>query len=197
MNLLIAVDIDNCLNNLTECVLEVYNADSGDNLSLSDITAYHIENFVKPTYKDKFYQYFLDRNVWKKIKVQPHCREIIAKLHNEGHRVIFVTTTEPENLPKKKNWLIRNFPFLDIRKSLFSCPIKQLIKCDILIDDCIANVIGGREYYSILLTYPWNRDESLDSEPMLTRARDWNEIYERIHMIESLLKENDNNDISP
>ena len=33
MSLLIAVDIDNCLNNLTEAVLEVYNADSGDNLS--------------------------------------------------------------------------------------------------------------------------------------------------------------------
>lgn len=191
MSLLIAVDIDNCLNNLTEAILEVYNADSGDNLSLSDITAYHIENFVKPEYKKFFYQYFLDRNVWKKIKVQLHCREIIARLHNEGHRIIFVTTTEPENLPKKKNWLMRNFPFLDIRKSLFSCPVKQLVKCDILIDDCIANVTGKRDYYSILLTYPWNKDRGLDSVPMLTEAKDWNEIYTRVKAIESLIKESE------
>ena len=195
--MLISVDIDNCLNNLTESILEVYNADSGDNLSLSDITTYHIENFVKIEYKKIFYQYFLDREVWKKIKLQPHCREVIAKLNREGHRIIFVTTTEPENLPKKKNWLMRNFPFLDIRKSLFSCPTKQLVKCDILIDDCIANVIGEREYYSILLTYPWNMDKSLDSAPMLTRAGDWNEIYEKIHMIERLQKENDGNVASP
>lgn len=191
MSLLIAVDIDNCLNNLTECVLEVYNADSGDNLSLSDITAYHIENFVKPEYKKFFYQYFLDRNVWKKIKVQPHCREIIARLHNEGHRIIFVTTTEPENLPKKKNWLMRNFPFLDIRGALFSCPVKQLVKCDILIDDCIANVTGKRDYYSILLTYPWNKDRGLDGVSMLTEAKDWNEIYTKVKVIESLIKENE------
>lgn len=190
--MLISVDIDNCLNNLTECVLEVYNADSGDNLSLSDITAYHIENFVKPDYKDKFYQYFLDRNVWKKIKVQPHCREVLAKLFNEGHRIIFVTTTEPENLPKKKNWLMRNFPFLDIRKSLFSCPVKQLVKCNILIDDCIANATGERDYYSILLTYPWNKNKGLDGAPMLTEAKDWNEIYTKVKVIESLLKENEN-----
>ena len=189
MSLLIAVDIDNCLNNLTEAVLEVYNADSGDNLSLSDITRYNIENFVKPEYKRCFHQYFLDKNVWKKVKVQPYCREIIAKLHSEGHHIIFVTTTEPENLPKKKNWLMRNFPFLDVRTSLFLCPIKQLVKCDILIDDCIANVTGERDYYSILLTYPWNSNKGLDGAPMLTEAKDWNEIYTKIKAIESLMKE--------
>lgn len=187
--MLIAIDIDNTLNNLTEAILEVYNTDSGDNLSLSDITAYHIENFVKPEYKRIFYQYFLDAEVWKKIKLQSHCREVIAKLNREGHKIIFVTTTEPENLPKKKNWLMRNFPFLDIRKSLFSCPVKQLVKCDILIDDCIGNLTGEREYYSICLDYPWNREET-NHIPNFTRAKDWNEIYNKIKTIESLTKEN-------
>lgn len=186
--MIIAVDIDNVLNNLTESVLSVYNSDSGDNLSLSDITAYHIENFVKPEYKENFWHYFLDKRVWKRISIVDGCREVIAKLFNEGHRIIFVTTTEPENLPKKKNWLIRNFPFLNIRKSLFSCPVKQLVKCDILIDDCIANLMSERDYYSICLDYPWNRKE-LDHVPMFTRAKDWNEVYERIRVIESLIKE--------
>jgi 5'(3')-deoxyribonucleotidase len=191
MSLLIAVDIDNCLNNLTEAILEVYNADSGDNLSLSDITAYHIENFVKPAYKDNFFHYFLDREVWKKIKVQPHCREIIARLFNEGHRIIFVTTTEPENLPKKKNWLMRNFPFLNIRKSLFSCPVKQLVKCDILIDDCLGNLTDDRGYYSVCLDYPWNKSNLVDyTEPCFTRANDWIGVYEKVKMVESLIKEN-------
>lgn len=191
MKLTISVDIDNVLNNLTESVLSVYNADSGDNLSLSDITAYHIENFVKPPYKENFWHYFLDKRVWKQISIIDGCREVIAKLFNEGHRIIFVTTTEPENLPKKKNWLMRNFPFLDIRKSLFSCPVKQLVKCDVLIDDCIANLMGEKDYYSICLDYPWNR-KGVDHAPMFTRAKDWNEIYERVKMIETLLKENEN-----
>lgn len=193
--MLIGIDIDNVLNTLTEAILSVYNSDSGDNLSLSDITTYHIENFVKPEYKEFFYQYFLDSKVWKAIKVQPHCREIIAKLHNEGHQIIFITTTEPENLPKKKNWLQRNFPFLDIRKSLFSCPTKQLVKCDILIDDYIGNVVdvvkAHREYYSILLDYPWNRENWVDKEPNLSRAKDWNEVYDKVHMVAKLIKESD------
>lgn len=189
--MLISVDVDNTLNNLTEAVLSVYNADSGDNLSLSDITAYHIENFVKPEYKETFWHYFLDKRVWKGISIIDGCREIIAKLHNEGHIIIFVTTTEAENLPKKKNWLQRNFPFLEIRKRLFSCPIKQLVKCDILIDDCIANATGTRDYYSILLDYPWNNKKGIDNASMITRANNWNEIYDRIKMIESLMKENE------
>lgn len=188
--MLIAIDVDNTLNNLTEAVLSVYNTDSGDNLSLSDITAYRIENFVKPEYKKSFYQYFLDSNVWKKIKVQPYCREVIARLYREGHEIIFITTTEPENLPKKMNWLMRNFPFLDIRKSLFSCPVKQLVKCDILIDDYIGNLTGEREYYSICLDYPWNRRET-GCIPNFTRAKDWNEIYDKVKMVESLIKENE------
>lgn len=190
--MLISVDVDNTLNNLAESVLKVYNADSGDNLSLSDITAYHIENFVKPEYKETFWHYFLDKRVWKGISIIDGCREVIAKLHNEGHKIIFVTTTEAENLPKKKNWLQRNFPFLEIRKCLFSCPIKQLVKCQIIIDDCISNVVGERDYYSILLNYPWNSsDKSVDNTAMITRANNWAEIHDRVKMIESLIKENE------
>lgn len=111
--MIISVDIDNVLNNLTEAILSVYNADSGDDLSLSDITAYHIENFVKPSYRENFWHYFLDKRVWKRISIVDGCREVIAKLYNEGHTILFITKTEAENLPKKKNWLQRNFPFLE------------------------------------------------------------------------------------
>ena len=189
--MIISVDIDNILNTLTEAVLDVYNADSGDSLTLSDITEYRIENFVKPEFRKNFYQYFLDKRIWKRIKVQPRCREVLAKLHREGYRIIFVTTTEPENLPKKKNWLIRNFPFVDTRSSLFSCPTKQLLKCDVLIDDCLGNLIGDREYYSLCLDYPWNREEWADKEPNFSRLKDWNEVYDKIKMVESLLKEDE------
>ena len=186
--MIIAVDIDNVINNLAEAVLKVYNADSGDNLALDDIKAYHIENFVKPEYKKIFHQYFLDRNVWKKIKVQPQCREVIAKLHNEGHHIIFVTTTEPENLPKKKNWLMRNFPFLDIRKSLYCCPVKQLVRCDVLIDDCITNLIGERSYYSLCMDMPYNQTE--EEIQRFTRVHNWAEIYSTIQYLCYKQKEN-------
>ena len=43
----IGIDIDDVLNNLTECVLEVYNKDSGDNLTIDKITEYDMKQFVK------------------------------------------------------------------------------------------------------------------------------------------------------
>ena len=119
--MIIGIDIDNTLNTLCKAVLSVYNEDSRDNLKPEDIKSYYIENFVKPKFKDNFNSYFLNRRVWKRIKVIKDCQKYVARLYRDGHTIIFITSTEPENLKKKANWLKRNFPYLDIRKSLFSC----------------------------------------------------------------------------
>ena len=63
--MIIGVDCDNVLNNLTESVLKVYNEDYNDDLTPDDITDYYIENFVKPECKDNFYKLFTDKRVWK------------------------------------------------------------------------------------------------------------------------------------
>jgi len=55
----IGVDIDSVVNDLSAAVLEVYNEDSGDNLTISDITDYMIEKFVKPEYKESFHKIFI------------------------------------------------------------------------------------------------------------------------------------------
>ena len=65
--MIVGIDIDNCLNNLCEAVLSVYNEDSGDSLKQSDITDYYIEKFVKEPFKDNFYRYFTDKRTWKRI----------------------------------------------------------------------------------------------------------------------------------
>lgn len=105
MKLTIMIDIDGVLNTLNTTVIDVYNEDSGDNLSPQDITEYHIEKFVKPEYAENFYKYFLDKRVWQRIKIVDECQEVIEKLWNEEYEIIFVTKTECENLVKKRNWL--------------------------------------------------------------------------------------------
>jgi 5'(3')-deoxyribonucleotidase len=175
------IDIDGVLNTLDTAVIEVYNEDSDDNLSPQDITKYHIENFVKSEYKDKFYLYFLDKRVWKRVEPTEYCQEVIYILWNEGYNIIFVTKTECENLVKKRNWLNKTFPFIgenNIRKMLFSCPHKQLVRADIAIDDGLFNLIGDRTYYSICFDKPYNQTTELI--PMFTRAKDWHEIYSMI-----------------
>lgn len=167
--MIIGIDIDNCLNNLCEAVLSVYNEDSGDSLKQSDITDYYIEKFVKEPFKDNFYRYFTDKRIWQRIKPIEDCRKYISKLHSEGKEIIFVTKTEPYNFYKKEKWLQNLFPFLDIRKCLYCCPNKKLIQVDVLIDDCPKNFADGR--INICFAYPWNEDYKG------IRCKNWKEIY--------------------
>lgn len=175
--MIIGIDIDNVLNNLTEVVLKVYNEDSGDSLQLSDITQYYMENFVKEEYKADFYKYFLDKRVWKQVEIVKEAVPVIKEWYEQGHEIIFITTTWAENLPKKKSWLSKHFPFLDIQKCLYAVPKKQLIKCDVLIDDCFDNLIGG-EYIPICYNTTWNRNDY----PML-RANDWGDVKRYVYGI--------------
>ena len=182
--MIIGIDLDNVLNNLCEAVLSVYNEDSGDDLRPENIHSYYIDNYVKPPYKDTFKNYFVDKRVWRRIKLMDDCQKYIAKLFSEGHTILFITSTEPENLPKKSNWLKRNFPYINIRKALFSCPKKQYMSgIDILIDDAAHNLEGAK-YKGIILDYPWNQDFVTDNNQFF-RARNWEEIYNIIKFIDN------------
>lgn len=158
--MIIACDVDNVLNNLTESVLKVYNADHNDNLKIKDIKSYGIEEYVKPEFKKGFPSLFLDKRVWKGISVMPGCVEVLKKWHDNGHEIYFVTATNTENMHKKAEWLQRTFPFMDVRKNLICMQKKQMLSgnIDILIDDCIDNLDNGK-YHSIVFDYPWNQDE--------------------------------------
>ena len=176
----IGIDIDNVLNNLCESVLLVYNEDSGDNLNINNITSYYIENFVKERFKENFKNYFLDRRVWKKIQIIKNCQKYIAKLYNDGNNIIFITSTEQENLQKKASWLKKNFPFLNIRKALYSCPKKQYMSgIDLLIDDAPQNFYRAK-YKGIILDYPWNKEFKEDNINFF-RAKNWEDIYNIIN----------------
>lgn len=180
--MIIGIDIDNVLCTTTQAVLSVYNEDAADNLKIENIKSYYIENFVKLEFKNNFSSYFLSKKVWKKINLVKNCQKYIANLYRDGHTILFITSTEPENLKKKSNWLKRNFPYINIRKALFSCPKKQYMSgIDILIDDASHN-LEGASYKGIILDYPWNQDFITD-DTQFFRARNWEEIYNIINKI--------------
>lgn len=173
--MIIGIDCDNVLNNLTASVLRVYNEDFNDKLTTDDITDYYIENFVKPECKESFYKLFTDKRVWKGISVVENCVDILKKWNDLGHTIYIVTSTEPANMLKKANWLQRTLPFLNIRKRLICIQKKQLLsELDILIDDCYNNLIGGK-YQKIVLNYPWNKNYD-DFENDVYRCENWTEI---------------------
>lgn len=173
----ILVDCDNVLNNLAESVLEIYNEEWDDNLTIEDIKDYYIENFVKDAAKHDFYHYFTNKKVWKNIKVAEGAAQVINKLREEGHRVYLCTKTEPENAYKKSQWAWRNFGF-DPRKDFILCPDKSMIQADAIIDDCEENLTGNR--INVCMAYPWN--EKFFHKPRIQnyRVHSWEEVYKAI-----------------
>jgi 5'(3')-deoxyribonucleotidase len=169
----ILCDVDNVVGDLTTAVLDVYNEDSEDNLTVDKITKYNIENFVKPQYKETFYHYFLDKRTWNRMKLVPNVQKYMAKLFNDGHEIYFCTKTEMKNAPKKESYLQRIFPYMDIRKHLIVCYDKSMVIGDALIDDCLSN-FSTTQPLKICLAYPWNKNVI---DPSIHRCNDWEEIY--------------------
>ena len=60
---------------------------------------------------------------------------------------------------------------------------KGLLKSDIIIDDCLDNLIETNAL-RICLDQPWNRDVFCDLTYDIKRAFDWNDIIEIIKFLE-------------
>lgn len=173
----IGVDIDNVVYSTTQAVLDVHYENTGERLYLSDIKTYCIEDYVSEKYKKDFHKIFLDKRVWKRVELLPNCVKTIKKLHDMGHEIYFVTATETANVHKKFQFLCRTFPFIDVRKRLITTQCKQMIKMDVLIDDCVDNLVGG-DYYGILFSYPWNTN--FKNDKTIERVDNWSEVPDAV-----------------
>ena len=191
--MIIGIDVDNVVCDTTFSTLTQHYADTGEKLTLDDIKGYYIENYVSDDYKDDFHLIFYKKEMWKRVKVIPHCVEVIKRLHDRGDSIYFVTSTEPQNITKKARFLQRMFPFLDIRKCLITTHCKQMIGVDILIDDYEMNLING-SYFGILMDYPWNRNFDDASDDKIYRVFDWLQVEPMIEYIQKVkyIKENKN-----
>lgn len=181
MSLDLAFDLDNVLENLTECFLEIYNEDSGDNLKIEDITKYRIEEFMKPEFitHEHLAKYF--GLACYNLQPLEHSQKYLTKLHNEGFNIDIVTTSHFCDMEIKLEFLKKYFPFLT-RRNVYVMPSKQKFKCDVLVDDCVDNLIGGT-YARILFNQPWNQGIN-DKELKIHRAYDWGDVYDLVHSIE-------------
>ena len=193
--MIIGIDVDNVVCNTTFSTLTQHYADTGEKLTLEDIKSYYIENYVSDDYKDDFHLIFFKKEMWKRVQVLPHCIDVVKRLYDKGNEIWFVTSTEPQNVAKKARFLQRTFPFLDIRKRLITTHCKQMIRCDILVDDCIDNVLNA-DYTSILMDYPWNSTAIFDDAAYdnIYRVFDWTQVEPTIEYIEKVnyIKEDKN-----
>ena len=186
--MIIACDMDSVLNNLTEKMLEIYNAQSGKNIKMEDLTAYNFYDCLNREDADGLIKSFKNKALWDSLSPIDGSRVGLQKLLDDGHRVYIVTATAPENFAWKVSWARKYFPFFN-SDNIIRMQDKSLFKCDIMIDDYYDNLIKNKLCHKICLDYPWNRDEFKDWTYGTYRCKNWNEIVEAVNKIQAEVNE--------
>jgi 5'(3')-deoxyribonucleotidase len=180
----ILVDLDEVLNNLLECWVSFLNDKHGLDADMQDKKTWGLGPlFPSLTAKEIDYPLF-DDNFWSGLVPQPYSVEYLHKMILDGHNVSIVTATHVyKTLPAKMDWLFCNYPYLSWSDVILANR-KQLISGDVLIDDAIHNLEGGK-YTKLLYDSPYNRDYNAEYNGMI-RVHDLKEAYGIISRISNV-----------
>ena len=159
--MIIVCDIDSVLNNLMERTLEMYNGQHQTNLKLSDITSYNFADCLSQDEADGLVELFKQKELWDSLKPQQNSQDALKRLIKRGHQIYLATATDPVNFNWKIEWLKRYFPFIS-PYNVIRIMNKGLLKADVLIDDCLDNLIGTFAE-RICFDRPWNQSDTKDA----------------------------------
>ena len=174
----ILVDMDDVLENFTECWVEYLNARYGTVVSITDITEWDMSHAFPTLSREQIYSAEFEDDFWDGFKPVPGAARVLEKLISEGHEIFIVTATSYQNVKAKMDRaLFRFYPFLKWEQVVItSC--KQMVKGDVLIDDGPHNLVNG-EYGKILFSANHNRSVEADSIGAV-RAENWDDVYREI-----------------
>ena len=185
--MIICVDCDNILNNLTEMTLKLYNADTSKSIKMSDITTYNFSECLEKEDADKLVELFKEKRLWDSLTPLPGSQKYLKKLVNQGHRVYVATATDPINFAWKVDWITKHFPFIPA-DNIIRIMDKSLLKTDVLIDDSLDNLTNSF-CERICLDCFWNQNEIKDYAYSIIRAHNLTDIVNIVNDLEKEMRE--------
>ena len=174
----IVVDIDDVLNELCKCWVQTLNEKYNFFVRHEDITDWNIQRFFPELTEQDVHDVLLDETFWKTVTPKQDAMQYMMKLYQDNHDIYICTATHYNNIKVKfENIIQRYYPFILWNKVIIAHN-KQMIRCDVMVDDALHNLIGG-EYHKILMSAPHNANCNVEQYG-IHRANNWLEIYEII-----------------
>ncbi|MCL2285601.1 MAG: hypothetical protein FWC32_04465 [Firmicutes bacterium] len=174
----ILVDIDDVLNNLLECWVELLNKKYNLNACAQSLKEWNVQAIYPTLTVEEVYRPNYENEIWGMISPRPTSIEYLKKMIDDGHDVVIITAAVYETLPAKMDWLFSAFPYLSWENVIITRR-KQLVKADVMIDDGIHNLEGG-DFFKILMDAPNNREYDAAANGMV-RVHTIKEAYEVIN----------------
>lgn len=173
----ILVDMDDVLEYLCIHWVTYLNSLYGTNVTVNDIKSWDISEAFPTIPKEKVYAPIYESNFWNNLIPMAESQYYLRKLIEEKHEVFIVTASNYQTLNSKMIWLFKHFPFLKWNQVIVTSN-KQMIEGDVLVDDGVHNLIGGR-YHKILFNQPHNSYFN-EKEHDIIRVFSWEEVYKTI-----------------
>lgn len=184
--MIIICDVDNILNNPAEKAIEVYNSFKNKNIQVSDIISYNFYDCLAKEDADVIVSLFKEKELWDSLKPLEGSQNGLKQLIKKGYRIYLATATDPINFGWKLSWLKQYYPFIP-EDNIIRIMDKSLLKADVLIDDCLDNLINSSAE-RVCLNYPWNHNELKDYAYGIRRAYGWSDIVNIINTIDKEMK---------
>ena len=182
--MIILVDMDGVLENLSEEWVRLLNRQYGTDVSPTGLQNWNMKANFPTLTADEIKAAELNPELYYKLKPLEGAQEILKRLKDEGHEIYIVTNTPHEIVSlKMTEVLFKLYPFLSWKDVIITAH-KQLVKGDVLIDDAPQNLIGG-SYHKILMDASYNRNID-DASCGITRVKNWQEVYEQIEKIKHM-----------
>lgn len=183
--LTICIDIDDTIINLLESWIKYLNERYKFNRQLCEIDSWDITSFFPGLSREQVYEPLTQDDFWITVQPKQEAIDIINKLIENGQEIYLCTATDYRNVAIKYEKIIKKyFPCIDW-KHVIICANKQMINCDVMIDDGPHNLIDGN-YYKILYTMPHNKNFDVNNCADMVRCKDWKSIFTCLKAIDYL-----------
>lgn len=180
-------DFDDTMNQLIPAWIEWINKEYNYNINFEDVHSWDLTKVFIGLTQDDICKALHNPQFWKTVEEKPNAAYYIQKLIDEGYEFYICTSTDYRLMKDKfDNCLFRLFPFID-RHNIITTYNKQLMRCDVLIDDGSHNIKG--EYLGLLMDMPHNKHIQTGINERILRVTDWAQIYELIHKLFPIVKE--------
>ena len=148
-----------------------------------DIKTYYLQDIIPEEKKNEWKEFFGSKNLYDYTYILPDAYEVMEKL-SKKYELYIVTAyifkddenKSAEHLKNKFNYLIKTFPFIKPQQYVFTTN-KEIINCDIKIDDRAANLKGKAEKELLFSAYHNKNipDEELKKDGLI-RVNNWKEV---------------------
>lgn len=158
----------------------------GEKLKETDNNTYYRQDLLGDK-KEDFFKFFVTQNLYDNVDLVDNCKEVLEEICK--YYDVYITTDyiwrdvpdyAGDNMRNKFNFLNKNFPFLDRRKYVFTGS-KDIVKCDIRIDDKIENLIGDDSEKYLFTAY---HNKTISKEELdklgIIRVNSWLELSETL-----------------